>query len=85
MTDLTTACSALPRAMRHQDRRALRPARERDFIRTIARLMSWFWVQWRRREIIRALNKVDDHLLRDAGIERHSIEALVDQLIARWH
>jgi uncharacterized protein YjiS (DUF1127 family) len=83
MTDLTTAWSALPRSLRKRDRRALR-SRERDLIRTVARLMSWLWVQMRRREIIRALNKVDDRLLQDAGIERGEIEEIVDTLIARW-
>jgi uncharacterized protein YjiS (DUF1127 family) len=62
----------------------LRPIGERDLVRTIAHMMSWFWVQRRRREIIRALDKVDDHLLRDAGIERGGIEELVDTLIAQW-
>jgi uncharacterized protein YjiS (DUF1127 family) len=47
-------------------------------------MLSWFWVQWRRREIIRVLNKVDDRLLLDAGIERAEIEEIVDTLIARW-
>ena len=83
MTDLTTAWSAVPRSLRQRDRRALRSG-ERDLIRIVARMLSWFWVQWRRREIIRVLNKVDDHLLRDAGIERANIEELVDALIARW-
>jgi len=83
MSDLTTAWSALPRSLRKRDRRALRSG-ERDLIRIVARLMSWFWVQWRRREIIRVLNKVDDRLLRDGGIERANIEEFVDVLIARW-
>jgi uncharacterized protein YjiS (DUF1127 family) len=83
MTDLTTAWSASLRSLRKRDRRAL-PAGERDLIRIVARLMSWIWVQWRRREIIRALNKVDDRLLLDAGIERGEIEEIVDTLIARW-
>jgi uncharacterized protein YjiS (DUF1127 family) len=83
MTDLTTAWSAVPRSLRKRDRRALRSG-ERGLIRIIAGLMSWFWVQWRRREIIRVLNKVDDRLLRDAGIERANIEEFVDVLIARW-
>ncbi len=82
MTEITTACSALPRSLR--DERELQPAGPRGVIHTIARALSWIWLQWRRREIIRALNKVDDHLLRDAGIERSSIEDLVDTLIARW-
>ncbi len=84
MTDLTTACSAMPRSLRQQDRRANRPAGQRDPIRMAARMMSWIWVQLRRREIIRTLDRVDDRLLRDAGIERGGIEDLVDALIARW-
>ena len=84
MTDLTSAWSALPQSLRLGDRSALRPAGERDFIRTIARMLSWVWAQWRRREIIRVLNKVDDRLLLDAGIERGEIEEIVDALIARW-
>jgi uncharacterized protein YjiS (DUF1127 family) len=70
--------------LRQLDRDASQPIAGRDFIRTIARVMSWTWVQWRRREIIRVLNKVDDHLLRDVGIERGGIEEFVDTLIARW-
>jgi uncharacterized protein YjiS (DUF1127 family) len=83
MSDLTTAWSAGPRSLRQQDRRALRSG-ERDLIRIVARLLSWFWAQWRRREIIRALNKVDDRMLFDAGIERGEIEEIVDTLTARW-
>ncbi len=83
MTDLTTACSALPRSLR-QEQSAPRTAGRRDVVRTIARMMSWIWRQWRRREIIRALDKVDDRLLRDAGIERGGIEDFVDTLMARW-
>jgi uncharacterized protein YjiS (DUF1127 family) len=70
MTDLTAACSALAR-------------HERDLTHKLARMLSWMWRQRRRREIIRALNKVDDHLLRDAGIDRDGIEQFVDTLIAR--
>ena len=83
MSDLTTAWPAGPRSLRQQDRRALRSG-ERDLIRIVARLLSWFWAQWRRREIIRALNKVDDRMLLDAGIERGEIEEIVDTLTARW-
>ncbi len=83
MTDLTSAWSAVPRGLRRGDRRALRSG-ERDLTRTLARVLSWFWLQWRRREIIRVLNKVDDRLLQDAGIERGEIEEIVDTLIARW-
>ena len=84
MSDLTTAWSALPRSLRQLDRDAPQRIKGRNFIRTIACVMSWTWVQWRRREIIRVLNKVDDRLLQDAGIERGEIEEIVDTLIARW-
>jgi uncharacterized protein YjiS (DUF1127 family) len=83
MSDLTTAWPAVPRSLRQQDRSALRSG-GRGPIRIVARLMSWFWLQWRRREIIRVLNKVDDRLLQDAGIERGEIEEIVDTLVARW-
>jgi uncharacterized protein YjiS (DUF1127 family) len=82
MTDLTTAFSALPRGLRQ--RGIDQPAEGRGFTHAIARALSWMWLQWRRREIIRALDKVDDRLLRDVGIERGGIEELVDTLIARW-
>ena len=84
MTDLTSAWSALPRSLRLGDRRALQPTGKRDLIRIFARVMSWFWLQWRRREIIRVLNKVDDRLLQDVGIDRAEIDEIVDALIARW-
>jgi uncharacterized protein YjiS (DUF1127 family) len=83
MTDLTTASSVLPRAVRQPAPRTTSAAARPDLIGTFAGLLSWFWVQWRRREIIRTLEKVDDHLLRDAGIERSNIEEFVDTLIAR--
>ena len=82
MTDLTTAFSALPRGLRQ--RGIDRPAQGLNFTRAIARALSWIWLQWRRREIIRALDKVDDRLLQDVGIERGGIEDFVDTLIARW-
>jgi uncharacterized protein YjiS (DUF1127 family) len=85
MTDLTTAPSALSRSVRQPARRTTTPAAARpDFIRVFAGILSWFWAQRRRREIIRTLEKVDDHLLRDAGIERCNIEEHVDTLMARW-
>ncbi|HET6620483.1 MAG TPA: DUF1127 domain-containing protein [Dongiaceae bacterium] len=82
MTDLTTACRVLSPDPRREDRRAdLRT--ERDFAHAIARTLSWMWRQWRRREIIRTLDKVDDRLLRDVGIDRGGIEEFVDALMVR--
>ncbi len=82
MSDLTTAWSALPRSLRQRD--VGQPAGSLGFTRKIARLMSWIWVQWRRREIIRTLNRVADPLLLDPCNERGNIEEIVDALIARW-
>ncbi len=83
MTDLTTAGSAVSLELRQQDVRPCSHAGERTVADTAARMMSRLWLRWRRRAVIRTLNKVDDHLLRDAGIERDGIEELVDTLIAR--
>ena len=38
---------------------------------------------WRRRKMIAALQSMNDHLLRDIGIERHNIKHLVDGFDAR--
>ncbi|HEY1383287.1 MAG TPA: DUF1127 domain-containing protein [Dongiaceae bacterium] len=84
MTDLTTASSVLPRAVRQPAPRTTPAVARPDLIGMFAGILSWFWVQRRRREIIRTLEKVDDHLLRDAGIERGNIEEFVDTLMARW-
>jgi uncharacterized protein YjiS (DUF1127 family) len=84
MIDLTTASSALPRVLRQPAQRATQAAARLDLIHVVSRILSWLWAQRRRREIIRTLEKVDDHLLRDAGIERSNIEEFVDTLIARW-
>lgn len=78
MTDLTTAQFALPRSLRQAAR-----AERHDITHYAARALSWVWAQWRRREIVTALRRVDDRLLRDAGIEPSDIETIVDKLIAR--
>jgi uncharacterized protein YjiS (DUF1127 family) len=83
MTDLTTACSSLPRALRQPDRHAGQPVFRRDAVGAAAQALSWMWAQWRRREIIRTLERVDDRLLRDAGIEPDGIADFVDALMAR--
>ena len=79
MTDLTTAEFALPRVLRQAARN-----NRHDIVHFAARALSWVWVYWRRREIISALRKVDERLLRDAGIEPSELEDVVDGLIARW-
>ena len=80
MTDLTTAQLALPRALR----RAGSDSSRNDTSHYLARALSWVWAYWRRREILNTLRKVDDRLLRDAGIEPNELEDVVDNLISRW-
>ncbi len=78
MTDLTSAQFALPRALRQA------PRNDRyDVAHHAALALSWAWAQWRRREIVNTLRRVDERLLRDAGIEPSDVEAVVDNLIAR--
>lgn len=78
MTDLTTALFAPPMALRQAPRND-----RRNVAHYAALALSWAWAQWRRREIIKALRRVDERLLRDAGIEPSDVEAVVDNLIAR--
>ena len=86
MTDLTNACSALPRTMSRA--RPEPPTAERAGLGAttsrLSRLLLWVWLHWRRREIVQVLRRVDARLLRDAGIEPCDIEAVADALIARW-
>lgn len=79
MTDLTTAHFALPRALRQAARND-----RHDITHYAAGALSWAWAHWRRREIINSLRRVDERLLRDAGIEPSELEDVVDNLIARW-
>ncbi len=84
MTDLGTAISALPRNVgRPSTARA--PGAPHGFLRVLAGLLEWSWRQWRRREIVTVLRRVDHRLLRDAGIEPCDIETVADSLLARRH
>ena len=80
MTDLTSTGLSLPRALR----RAGSDRSRHDVIHYLARALSWAWASWRRRQILNTLRKVDDRLLRDAGIEPNELEDVVDNLISRW-
>jgi uncharacterized protein YjiS (DUF1127 family) len=40
---------------------------------------------WLRRAAINELRRLNAHALRDAGIERHEIESLVDDMLAARH
>ena len=39
---------------------------------------------WRRRAVIRQLDRLNDHYLRDIGISRGEIDAVADTLLQRW-
>lgn len=86
MTDLTTACSALPRTVSRAGRVSFAAERAGPSATAprLSRLLLWVWLQWRRREIVQVLRRVDARLLRDAGIEPCDIEAVADALTARW-
>lgn len=92
MTDLTTADLALPQSLRRAGRSSpTSPAKataevegRSGIVPGVARVLLWFWLQWRRHEIVRVLRRVDARLLRDAGIEPCDVEEIVDTLVARW-
>lgn len=59
-------------------------ARPRDlesgpFAAVFRRLMD----QWRRTAVIRQLNRLSDHHLRDIGIERGEIESVAEDMVKR--
>ena len=44
-------------------------------------LVHWLRSKWHRRAIIRQLQRLDDRLLRDIGINRNEIEAFTDAML----
>jgi uncharacterized protein YjiS (DUF1127 family) len=48
-----------------------------------ARLFGWLYRPWRRRAAIRELQRCDNRQLRDMGIGRDEIAAVVDELMRR--
>lgn len=52
--------------------------------RTLARLARAASAAYRLRQARRQLHALDDHLLSDAGIGRHEIDAVIDDLGRRW-
>jgi uncharacterized protein YjiS (DUF1127 family) len=48
-----------------------------------ARLLGWLSRPWRRRAAIHELQRCDDHQLRDMGIGRDEIAAVIDELMRR--
>lgn len=49
----------------------------------LARVFHWLRQQWRRGAAIRELQRIDDRQLRDMGIDRNGIEAVIDELMRR--
>jgi uncharacterized protein YjiS (DUF1127 family) len=49
----------------------------------VARPIRWLRQQWRRGAAIRELQRIDDRQLRDMGIDRNGIEAVIDELMRR--
>ena len=80
MSNLTSNGLALPQALRQ----AARDDKRHDVTHYFAKALSWVWAYRRRREVLNTLRKVDDRLLRDAGIEPSELNDVVDNLIARW-
>jgi uncharacterized protein YjiS (DUF1127 family) len=48
-----------------------------------ARLFGWLYRPWRRRAAIHELQRCDDRQLRDMGIDRDEIAAVIDELMRR--
>lgn len=65
--------------------RRAEPAAEPGFVRLshfLRRLCRHLAEPWVRRATIKELRRLNAHMLRDAGIERHEIESLVDAMLA---
>ena len=65
--------------------RRAEPAAEPGFVRLghfLRRLCRHVAEPWLRRTAINELRRLNAHALRDAGIERHDIESLVDDMLA---
>ena len=53
--------------------------------RFVARLATAYECRRRRRAAIRDLQRFDDHILRDLGIERSQIAEVAEGQVARYH
>ena len=55
--------------------------------RRTARLLfgpvGWMFDQWRRRQVIIELNRLNDHFLHDIGIARGEIDDVADDMVRR--
>lgn len=84
MSNLTAASAAMSHVLPNRQPSSHRHGTFAGFVPTIAALLRRIWLRWRRHEILATLRRVDDRLLRDAGIEPCEIEDVVDGLLARW-
>ncbi|WP_119300898.1 DUF1127 domain-containing protein [Dongia deserti] len=48
----------------------------------LRRFYRWMTKPWRRRTAINELRRLNPRMLRDAGIERHEIDHVVDDMLA---
>jgi uncharacterized protein YjiS (DUF1127 family) len=49
----------------------------------LAAAVGWLLDQWRRRAVIGELSRLNDHHLRDIGIERGEIDSVADTMVRR--
>lgn len=74
------AFSLLARDLLQNEARVYEPVRSKG---PVARLASSLARRWERNRAISQLNRLDDRMLRDIGIERGSLEEAVDAVIER--
>ncbi|HNB29099.1 MAG TPA: hypothetical protein PLR41_19170 [Alphaproteobacteria bacterium] len=84
MSNLTAASAALSHVLPDRHPSGHRHGAFAGFVPLFAAMLRGAWLRWRRHEILTTLRRVDDRLLRDAGIEPCEIEEIVDGLLARW-
>ena len=84
MSNLTAASAALSHVLPSRQPSSHRRGTFTGFVPLIATLLRGAWLRWRRHQILTALRRVDDRLLRDVGIEPCEIDTIVDGLLARW-
>jgi uncharacterized protein YjiS (DUF1127 family) len=51
----------------------------------LAAAINWLLDPWRREALIQDLSRLNDHCLRDIGIERGEIESLARTMVKRSH
>lgn len=85
MSEIASQCPAprgySPAAAGVADRGADRPGRRG--VAFLSAAVRWLGDQWRRRAVIGELNRLNEHHLRDIGIERGEIDAVADTIVRR--